>query len=63
LGNLHVDRAACALVTIVVAHGLEICGLPAVTIKLRLKKVNTPPPKGGGFELRLKAGFGPPSAD
>ncbi len=25
--------------------------------------VNTPPPKGGGFELRLKAGFGPPSAD
>jgi hypothetical protein len=22
--------------------------------------VNTPPPEGGGFELRLKAGFGPP---
>ena len=24
------------------------------------RTVNTPPPKGGGFELRLKAGFGPP---
>ena len=27
---------------------------------LRSGSVNTPPPKGGGFKLRLKAGFGPP---
>jgi hypothetical protein len=25
-----------------------------------LEDVNTPPPKGGGFRLRLKAGFSPP---
>jgi hypothetical protein len=26
----------------------------------RVSSVNTPPPKGGGFGLRLKAGFGRP---
>jgi hypothetical protein len=25
-----------------------------------VRGVNTPPPKGGGFRSRLKAGFGPP---
>jgi len=28
--------------------------------RLLAEEVNTPPPKGGGFRLRLKAGFGPP---
>src|SRR5215831_414938 len=32
--------------------------LPALAAELIA--VNTPPPKGGGFEFRLKAGFCPP---
>ncbi len=44
---------------------LEIAQLKREVNKLKAERdiVNTPPPKGGGFELRLKAGFGPPSAD
>jgi hypothetical protein len=32
----------------------------AIYLPRLLEDVNTPPPKGGGFRLRLKAGFSPP---
>jgi hypothetical protein len=53
------------------AHGLgvEQCGpgSPGASVlgahTLGLEPVNSPPPKGGGFGLRLKAGSVRPSAD
>jgi hypothetical protein len=42
------------------AEPTELIELSATFRDSALRSVNPPPPKGGGFRLRLKAGFGPP---
>jgi hypothetical protein len=41
-------------------HFGPVFGSVSLLANAALIRVNTPPPKGGGFRLRLKAGFGPP---